>query len=336
MPQSLVIKGVFPGLVLAVLVAAAGALVAFGQAQLFGGVWVDGLVAAILLGAILRTATGLSARLEPGIRFASKTLLELAIVCLGASISLQVLATTGAPLILAIVLVVLLSLPISYALSRLFGLGDSMATLVACGNSICGNSAIMAAAPAIGASAAEVASSIAFTAALGVLVVVFLPLLQGLAGLSEWQYGVVAGLSVYAVPQVLAATLPVGAASAQIGILVKLVRVMMLGPVILGLSLLHGRKSGRKLRWSSAIPWFVLGFFVLVALRSADVLPPPAVETLGAGASVLTLVSMAGLGLSVDLRTVLASGGRVLAAGTASILALVLLGITAALVLGGA
>ena len=83
-----------------------------------------------------------------------------------------------------------------------------MAVLVACGNSICGNSAIAAVAPVIGADGKDVAASIAFTAVLGVLVVLGLPLLVPLLRLSETQYGVLAGLTVYAVPQVLAATAP--------------------------------------------------------------------------------------------------------------------------------
>src|SRR5205085_10254017 len=115
--------------------------------------------------------------------------------------------------------------------------------LVACGNAICGNSAIAAVAPVIGAESDDVASSIAFTAVLGVLVVLGLPLLMVPLGLSTYQYGVLAGLTVYAVPQVLAATLPVSALSGQVGTLVKLVRVLMLGPVVLGLSLARGRKA---------------------------------------------------------------------------------------------
>ena len=79
-----------------------------------------------------------------------------------------------------------------------------MALLVACGNAICGNSAIAAVAPVIGADSKDVVAAIAFTAVLGVLMVLGLPLFIPLAGLSEHQYGTLAGLTVYAVPQVLA------------------------------------------------------------------------------------------------------------------------------------
>ena len=87
----------------------------------------------------------------------------------------------------------------------------------------------------------DVAASIAFTAVLGVMVVLALPLLVPVLAMTGAQYGVLAGLTVYAVPQVLAATMPVGHVALQIGTLVKLVRVLMLGPVVLLLSLIASR-----------------------------------------------------------------------------------------------
>jgi hypothetical protein len=76
-----------------------------------------------------------------------------------------------------------------------------------------------------------------------VLIVLGLPLLIPLLSLSAAQYGVLAGLTVYAVPQVLAATVPAGLVSTQIGTLVKLVWVLALGPIVVGFSLF-----GRNLR----------------------------------------------------------------------------------------
>ena len=116
---------------------------------------------------------------------------------------------------------------------------------MAFGNAICGNSAIAALAPVIGAKREHVASAIAFTAVLGVAVVVGLPFLVPVAHLSNYQYGVVAGLTVYAVPQVLAAAFPVSALSGQVGTLVKLVRVLFLGPVLVAFSVMARREARR-------------------------------------------------------------------------------------------
>jgi uncharacterized integral membrane protein (TIGR00698 family) len=173
------------------------------ELSLFGHPWIEGLVLAILLGTAWRSIFGLPDKFDAGVNFSAKTILEVAIVLLGASISIEALAGAGFYLVGGIVLVVCLSLAVSYIIGRALGLPVRLAILVACGNSICGNSAIAATAPVIEADAEDVAASIAFTAVLGVVFVLVLPFLQHALGMSATQYGVFAGLTVYAVPQVL-------------------------------------------------------------------------------------------------------------------------------------
>lgn len=319
-----------PGLLLALAIAAIAAGIETLEIGFLGHALIDGLVAAILLGMGLRALFCLPARLDPGIRFAARPVLEIAIVLLGGTISVAALAASGWVLIGTVMAVVVASLLLSYAIGRLLGLDDRLAMLVSCGNSICGNSAIMATAPAIDAPAEQIAASIGFTAVLGVLVVILLPMLARPFGLGQWQYGVVAGLSVYAVPQVLAAAAPVGALATQVGTLVKLVRVMMLGPVVLAIGLRYGTRGPTRLPLSVLVPWFVVGFILLMAARSIGLVPDAALPPLQAASFHLTLVAMAGLGLTVDLRKVLASGGRVLAAGALSITMLIGLALLAA------
>lgn len=322
-------REIFFGLALSVAVTAAAFGMERAMAEIFGYPWLDSLVLAIGLGTLVRTAWGLHPRFQPGVGFASKTLLEIAIVFLGASISASALVGSGPAMMALVTVIVLCSLIVSYGIGRLLGLDHKLALLVSCGNSICGNSAIVAAAPVVEARSEDVAASIAFTAALGILVVLMLPLGFRLSGMSEWQYGVVAGMTVYAVPQVLAATVPVGVVSTQIGTLVKLMRVLMLGPVILLIGLGRGRRGNRRLSLFRIVPWFILGFIAMMAARSFGLVPDAALAPIQDLASGLTVVSMAALGLSVNLRTVLASGGRVLAAGSLSILALFALSLAA-------
>lgn len=312
-----------PGLAVAVVISLIALALERLEIGLIGAPLVDGLVFAILLGTALHTIVGLDDRLGHGVQFAAKIILEIAIVLLGASISFASIAAAGVWLVATVVGVVFLALGASYGIGRMLGLSERMATLVACGNSICGNSAIVAAAPVINADSDEVAASIAFTAALGILVVLLLPVLASAFGLTEWQYGIFAGMTVYAVPQVLAATMPVGVFSTQVGALVKLMRVLMLGPVILILGLRSGAKTGAKLNFAHMVPWFIVGFLGMMTLRSFDLLPGAFLAPAHQISVFFTIVSMAALGLSVNLRTVLASGGRVLTAG---ILSLVVLG----------
>ncbi len=207
--------------------------------------------------------------------------------------------------------------------------------LIACGNSICGNSAIAAVAPIIGADSDDIASSIAFTAVLGVVVVLLLPLLVPVLILSLTQYGVLAGLTVYAVPQVLAATLPIGALSNQVGTVVKLVRVLT-GPVVLSLSLLTRRmgeeadgaeppatySKRRSPPLHELVPWFIVGFLIMLTLRSVGMIPASLVAPITRVANLLTTISMAALGLGVDVRVVALAGLRVAAAVTLSLMTL--------------
>jgi uncharacterized integral membrane protein (TIGR00698 family) len=279
---------IMPGLLLCGVVTLAAIAMQVAEKRLFGRAWLEALVLAILLGTAVRTAWTPSTRWLPGISFSAKMLLEVAVLLLGASVSTRIILAVGPALLAGIVLVVMAAIAISYGIGRTLGLRQRLALLVACGNSICGNSAIAAVAPVIGADSADVASSIAFTAVLGVIIVLALPLLIPLVGLTGTQYAVLAGLTVYAVPQVLAATAPIGVIAVQTGTLVKLVRVLMLGPVVLILSLLanrlreqaeepsltmakrpaHGRPPLHQL-----VPWFVVGFLGLAALRSAGLLP---------------------------------------------------------------
>lgn len=301
-----------------------------------GRPWLEALVIAILIGTAIRTAWTPDARFASGIGFSAKMLLEVAVMLLGASISFQAVMQAGAGLILGIAVVVAVAIGASYGVCRFLGLPKRMAVLVACGNSICGNSAIAAVAPVIGAKPEDVASSIAFTAILGVIVVLGLPLLVPVLGLSETQYGVLAGLTVYAVPQVLAATLPVGMVSTQLGTLVKLVRVLMLGPVVIGLSLAMGRDGASRPGFSlnRFVPWFIIGFLGLAALRSTGLIPDPVLKAVMPLATILTVVSMAALGLGVDLKVLGRVGGRVTLAVTLSLLVLLAISLGLIRILG--
>ncbi len=328
-----------PGLALCVGVALVGLTLQQVELRLFGRAWLEALVIAILLGAAVRTAWTPGPRWEPGVHFSAKTVLETAVVLLGATISGAMIAGAGAALLAGIVAVVAVSLAVSYGLGRLLGLPHRMATLIACGNSICGNSAIAAVAPVIGADGDDVAASIAFTAVLGVAVVLGLPLLAVALHMKPREFGALAGLTVYAVPQVLAATAPISSLSAQIGTLVKLVRVLMLGPVVLALSLLNRRARDEVAEGALGVvagdrpapgrpplhqllPLFIVGFLVLVGARSAGLIPAGLVRPAGQAANLLTIVSMAALGLGVDVRVVAAAGLRVTAVVSLSLLAL--------------
>lgn len=329
-----------PGLALVAVVGAVSFTIGALEEHFLGQPVIEALVVAILLGMLVRSARTLPASLDPGIDFSAKQLLEFAIVLLGAAVDLPLLLRAGPALAIGIVLLVIVGLAAGYGIGRAFGLPHRLAVLVATGNAICGNSAIAAVAPVIGAEREHVASAIAFTAILGVGVVLGLPHLIGPLGFSDYQYGVLAGLTVYAVPQVLAAAFPVSTLAGQVGTLVKLVRVLMLGPVVLFFTLTHraptphadsatigARTSRRAFTLARAVPWFIVGFLLLAALRSSGLLPEGLGVRLKTLSGWLTILAMAALGLGVDLRALRKVGAPVVLTVTASLAVLLALSV---------
>lgn len=303
-----------PGLAVATGLAVVSWLLAKAEAAVFSYQLLEPLVLALLLGMAIRVVWRPPAVIAPGLAFAGKQVLEVAIILLGASLDLGTIADAGTQLVAAVLLTVTVGICAGTFLGRRAGLALKQAILVAVGNAICGNSAIAAVAPAIRAKKQEVASAIALTAVVGVGVVLFLPVLVPLLGLSHYQYGVLAGLTVYAVPQVLAATFPVSVESGQIATVVKLTRVLLLGPVVAIFAFLfrHEQATQTKFSLQKFLPWFVLGFALCAIVRTASIIPVGTGTRAQDLSRLLTIVAMAGLGLDVDVHAVRSSGLRIL------------------------
>lgn len=338
-------SGIVPGVVCCAVVATGSWLLAQGETVAFGHPVVEALVVAIIAGMVIRTLWTPPDKLTAGVSFTAKQILEVAVFLLGISVDLPLLLRAGPALAAGIVLLVVLGLTLSYVIGRALGLPHKLAVLVACGNSICGNSAIAAIAPVIDAEPEQIASSIAFTAILGVGVVVGLPMLLHPLGLSFYQYGVLAGLTVYAVPQVLAAAFSVSVLSGQVGTLVKLVRVLMLGPVVIFFALqqrraravdampgaarygvrgdTRGEVGGPSL--TRLVPWFIVGFLALAGLRATGWVPAAVADAMRSLSGWLTIAAMAALGLGVDLKALTKVGRPVVMTVTASLIALIVL-----------
>lgn len=319
-----------PGLALVIAVAFTAHALAALEVRTWGRAVVDPLVLAILLGMILRAAVGPRDALDAGIGFAAKDVLEVAVVLLGASVNFSAMQAAGLTLALGLVAFVATSVVVGIGLGRTLGLSPQLAVLIACGNAICGNSAIAAVAPSINASREDTASAVAFTALLGMVAVFALPLLMSPLGLTHEGFGVVAGSTVYAVPHVLAAAYPVSNAAGEMAMLVKLTRVLLLGPVVIAVvswwrRYAHAPTSAAPAPRARFLPWFILGFAVLATLRATGLLAVAHAELASDAAHRLTLLAMAGLGLSVDLQEVRRVGPRAALAATLGLLLMLVL-----------
>ena len=199
----------------------------------------DPMIAALIIGIFFRVVKPNLGSLGIGITWSGKSLLEFAVMLMGANIAINEIFESGFSLLVIILLAVSIGMLVSYFVGhKLLGLDKKVSTLIGVGNSICGNSAVVAVAPVIGALPSQIAAVIGFSAILGMLQIILLPLIFSNFGINNYDYGVIAGISVYAVSQVVAASSIVSDFSTKVATTVKLTRVLLLGPLVVLLGII--------------------------------------------------------------------------------------------------
>ena len=304
------LRRVAPGLALA----SAGVLVGFLVHGLLPGV--PTVLAALVLGLLVANTVGAPALARPGLAFASGTLLRVGIVVLGFELVLQDMLTLGGRGLLVVVVVVVATFFGTLWAGKRLGISDGLALLVATGFSICGVSAIAAARGVSDADEEEVTYAIALVTLCGSLAIVLLPALNRVLGLSEHDYGAWVGASVHDIAQVVATSSAVGGVAVATAIVVKLTRVLMLGPLVAWISWRQGRSA--EVAWLRLVPPFVLAFVAAAALRSAGLVPSGLLPVLADAKIVLLGAALFAVGARVELRRLLAVGGRPLVLGVSS------------------
>ncbi len=256
--------------------------------------------------------------LDEGVRFAEKRLLPLAIALLGVELQLQLLGRIGIEAIVLIVLVVTLTVLVALSLGRMMGFSRDFSLLIGAGNGICGSSAIAAVGTATGAGDRDIGLSIGAVNLMGTVGIVLLPLLASLFGFGELRSGALIGGSLQAVGQVAAAGFAVSAPVGNIAILVKMGRVLMLGPLVILVTLIRRRSSApagiREGTRPAAplVPPFIIGFFGASVLASSGLLPAGVVPATAFAGKTLLVVAMAGIGMRIRFAELLRQGPRIM------------------------
>ena len=299
-----------PGLALAGIAAAVG----FAIHAIAPGV--PTVLVAVALGVLLANTVATPPRADAGLVFASGPLLRLGIVLLGFELVFQETLRLGARGLAIVVGVVLATFFGTVWAGRRLGVSRGLSLLVATGFSICGVSAIAAARDVTDADEEEAAYAIALVTLCGTLAIVLLPVLQGVLGLDDRSYGAWVGASVHDVGQVVATSSAVGGVALSTAIVVKLTRVLLLGPLVAWIAWSQRASGipGRRL----LPPLFVLGFLGAGGLRSADVLPDGLLDAIADVKVALLAIALFAVGARVELRRLLAVGPRPLLLGFAS------------------
>jgi uncharacterized integral membrane protein (TIGR00698 family) len=272
----------------------------------------DQLLLALLLGITFRNLFPRSNWYIPGGKLCEKYILELSIMILGATIFFPSISILNTGLLFLVISGILGGLIIALLVGKLFlNMDMKLVTLVGVSNSICGNAAAATIAPIIGASSTQLASVISISSLLGAAQIILLPIFFRFAGLSEYHYGVITGMTVYSVSQVYAASIAVSPQAASIATIVKLSRVIFIGPVVLGAQIMNFLTSPKSkfkrdhdpilTMINRYIPWFLIGFFVLGFLRSIEIINIETAHKITNVSDYTFIIAMVGVGLSVEL-----------------------------------
>lgn len=306
------------------------------------------LTLAIVLGMALGNSVAAPhlPRIAEGIAFSKGRLLRLGIVLYGFKITWAQLAFAGWPALFADVGVVCGTFALALWLGRRLGMERDTAALVGAGSAICGAAAVLAAQPVLKAKEADVGVAVATVVVFGTLAMFVYPLLAALLLPSVadadacFGWGIYTGASVHEVAQVAAAGAAVSPQVADVAVITKMIRVLLLAPFLLALPWLMRRFGGGTAAQGGALalPWFALGFLGAVAANSLLPLPDTVRHALLTVDTFLLTAAMFALGLGTHWQSIRQAGVRplllagmlalwlLLGGGTLSYLALRLFG----------
>lgn len=276
------------------------------------------LVIAIVIGMIWRFAFGLRENTHLGVSFSSKKLLRVGIILLGMRLNLADIYHAGSSVFIIAVINIVFALIVVYGLTRLFGVEKKLGILTACGTAICGAAAVVAIAPQIKAKEEETAVGAATVAILGTIFTLVYTGLYSIMNLTEKGYGVFAGGTLHEIAHVIAAAAAGGNTAVDIAVIVKLTRVALLVPVALIIGYIAQRQdkeSNEKKISLSIIPWFILGFIAMSGFNTLGIVSETVANAIVNIAYLLIAMAMAGLGLSVEIKTFRKLGMKAFAAG---------------------
>ncbi|WP_163832498.1 YeiH family protein [Spartinivicinus ruber] len=296
------------------------AITAIGLAQtsLFSQLGLSALPLAIILG----TTIGHLPQHQPNsqallfIKFCQQKLLRLGIISFGFSLSFQQIIAVGWQALLLDIFIILIIFSIgSFIGIKLFKLPRDMAILTSVGSAICGAAAILATEASIKARQQHVTIAVATVVLFGTLAMFSYPIIYQFSGTSEQAFGIYIGSTAHEVAQAVAAGQTISQNAMQTAVVVKLIRVMLLAPFILMLTVILGKldkttTNNMSSKTKITIPWFVLGFIVTAGINSYATIPPFVLGTFQLTSQFLLAIAMAALGMQTHWKAIKSAGAK--------------------------
>jgi uncharacterized integral membrane protein (TIGR00698 family) len=305
-----------PGIALSAIVAAIGYLTAPYVARF---VPIPNMVIALVVGIALNPLAARPA-VQPGMQFCVKTLLRWAVALLGLRVGLGDIAALGAQTAMLIVVAMAITVVSGFVFARWSGQAPGFGALVGVGTAVCGASATLATStvvPDYEGKKADIAFVVVAVNALATLAMLVYPPLCIVLGFDGQTTGVMLGGTIHDVAQVVGAGYAVSGEVGNTAVIVKLFRVFLLLPMVLGVGWYFTRIGMRHGEAHVPVPVFAIVFLLLCLVNSAVPLMPSLVPVYAPMKSVLVEVSTWGLllaigalGLGTSVKTIIGLGWR--------------------------
>jgi uncharacterized integral membrane protein (TIGR00698 family) len=320
------------------------------------------MTVAIVIGMLLGNFGVMPKSLRPGVRFAYSNLLSLGIILLGVQLNFFDVLRLGFMGVGMSCFEIVLALGIMWLLTRWLRLSGRLGVLLGVGTAICGSSAIMATAPVIEAEESDVVFGVATVTLLGLIGMFLLPLLGHALQMTANAFGILDGLVIHAVPQVVAAGFAYSSPAGATATVIKMTRVCLLAPMVFFIGLIYARRKAQQTQMVqnkrsgvfALFPKFIFGFLAMALLRTIGLLPDIKIqlpEAAWAGgvqkdfsvvniarmaASFCLIMSMAAVGLETKFSALARTGPKPFLAGLISslVITVVILGLIRLLGIG--
>lgn len=292
-----------------------------GEANIFKELSFSPMIIGIILGMLYANSlrNHLPETWVPGIQFCSKKLLRLGIILYGFRLTFQDVVNVGSAGIVIDAIVVVVTILGGVWLGRLLKMDRDIALLTSIGSGICGAAAVLGAESTIQTKPYKTAVAVATVVIFGTISMFIYPIAYraGILDLSPEQMGIFAGSTLHEVAHAVGAGNAMGDEIANVTVIVKMIRVMLLVPVLLVLGYWVAMSIRRKpclevdnevddnnavpAKGKVTIPWFALGFLVVIGFNSLNLLPAALVEVINYVDTFLLTMAMVALGAETSL-----------------------------------
>lgn len=280
-----------------------------GEAQFFKDISFSPMIIGIILGMLYANSlrNNLPETWVPGIQFCSKKILRIGIILYGFRLTFQDIAAVGVAGILVDAIIVAVTILGGVLIGRWLKMDSDTALLTSVGSGICGAAAVLGAESTICTQPYKTAVAVATVVIFGTVSMFLYPIAYraGVLELSPQEMGIYTGSTLHEVAHAVGAGNAMGGEVANVSVIVKMIRVMLLVPVLLILGFWAARRNAKSAEGGEkgkvAVPWFAFGFLAVIGFNSLNLLPAVFVDAINYFDTFLLTMAMAALGAETSI-----------------------------------